>query len=87
MLGGEKPLHDLPRFSMDKLVMQEVAYHISTWLPKILHRRKKAPWPTLPLWIGLYGICILKDVNVEAKVFRKFGFSTKSFNLYDPHYI
>lgn len=29
MFGGEKPLHVLPRFATDKLVMQEVAYHIS----------------------------------------------------------
>ena len=39
VFGREKPLHVLPRFSMDKLVMQEVSYHISTGLSAGLHRR------------------------------------------------
>ena len=51
MFGGEKPLHVLPRFSTDKLVMQVVPYHMSTGLSTRLHRRKKVPFPALPLWI------------------------------------
>lgn len=43
MFGGEKPLNFLPRYATDKLVMQEVAYHISTGLSVGLHRRKKEP--------------------------------------------
>ena len=39
----EKPPHVLLKFSMDKLVMQEVSYHISIGLSARLHRKKKAP--------------------------------------------
>ena len=45
----DKAPHVFLRFSTDKLVMQEVAYHISTGLSTGFHRKKKAPWPTLPL--------------------------------------
>jgi len=38
----EKALHVLSRFSMDKLVMQEVVYHIMTGLSARLHRKRKA---------------------------------------------
>jgi len=65
--------------------MQEVSYRLSTRLSPGLHRKKKAPWPTLPLWIGLYEIKILKDVDGEAKEIVKFDFETKDFNPYDPH--
>ena len=34
---AEKAMHVLPMFSMDKLVMQEVAYHILTWLSARIH--------------------------------------------------
>jgi len=67
--------------------MQEVAYHISTRLLARMHKRKKESWPTLPLQIGLYEICILKDVDVKTEELKKFGFGTKIFNLYDPNYI
>ena len=41
---------------MDKLVMQEVAYHILTGLLTGFHRKKKEPWPTFPVRIRLYTI-------------------------------
>ena len=56
MYNVEKALYVLTKFSMDKLVMQEVAYHISIGLSARLHKKNKAPWPTLPLYIGLYEI-------------------------------
>lgn len=43
MYSAEKPLHVPPKFSLDILVMQEVAYHISVGLTTRLHWRKKAP--------------------------------------------
>lgn len=43
MYNTEKPLHVLSKFSLDKLVMQEVSYHISAGLTAKLHRKKKAP--------------------------------------------
>jgi len=87
MFGEEKPLHVLPRFATDKFLIQEVAYHISTRLSTRIHKRKKAPWPSLLLWIGLYEIQSLKDADAEAKDIKKFEFFTKIFNPYDPHCI
>ena len=84
--GGEKPLHVLPRFSMDKFLMQEIAYHLSTRLLSGLHK-KKEPWPILTLRIRLYAIKSLKYADVEAKEIVKFKFNTKDFNPYDPHFI
>lgn len=79
MFSGENPMHVLPRFVTDKLVMQEVMYHISTGLLARLHRRKKAPWPALPLRIGLYEIQSLKDADAEVEDLKKFDFGTKEF--------
>lgn len=87
VFGGEKTLHVIPKYATDKLVMQEVSYHLSTWLSTGLHKKKKGPWPILPLLIKLYEIKNLKDVDVEAKEILKFKFKTKYFILYDPHNI
>ena len=87
MFGREKHMHVLPRFSTYTLVMQEVAYHISIGLSARLYRRKKAPWPALPLRIGLYEIKRLKDADVKAKDIEKFEFGTKDYNPYKPHCI
>jgi len=48
VFGGEKPPHVLPRYATEKLIMQEVSYHLATRLSATLHSKKKAPWPTLP---------------------------------------
>ena len=43
VFGREKPPHVLPRYATDKLIMQEVSYHLTTRLLASLHRMKKAP--------------------------------------------
>ena len=53
MYSAENPLDVLPKFSLYMLIMQEVEYHISIGLTTRLHRKKKAPFPTLPPHIGL----------------------------------
>ena len=83
MYIAEKLPHVLLKFSMDKLVMQEVSYHISIGFSARLHMKKKAPWPTLPFRIGLYEIWNLKHVEVEMEEFNRFTFDTRSFNQYD----
>jgi len=52
VFGRKKPLHVLPRYVTDKLVMQEVSCHLTIGLSTDLHRKVKEPWPTLPLQIG-----------------------------------
>ena len=87
MYNVEKALHVLPKFSIDKLIMQEVSYHISTRFSARLHKKKKAPWPTLPLWIRLYEIQNLKHAEAETEEFKRFTFGTRSFNPYEPHFL
>lgn len=62
------------KFTIDKLVMQEVAYHISSGLSIGLHMKKKEPWPIIHLRIGLYAIRSLKEVDVEVEKIKKFKF-------------
>lgn len=87
VFGRENPLHVLSRYATNKLVMQEVSYDLAIGLSIGLHRKKKVPWPTLPLWTSLYKIEILKDSYVKDKDIVKFEFDTKDFNPYDPHSI
>lgn len=56
MYSTEKATHVIPKFSLDRFVMQEVAYHIWVGLKTRLHRKKKTPWHALPFCIGLYKI-------------------------------
>jgi len=74
MFSAKKPPHVLPKFALDVLVMLEVAYHISVGLTARLHRKKKAPWPTLPLQIGLYEIWSIKQADVEVELTKKYPF-------------
>jgi len=85
--GREKPLHILPWYAIDKLIMQEVSYHLATGFLVALHKKKKAPWPTLHLKIRLYEIKNLKVIYVEAKEIMRFEFGTKDFNLFHSHNI
>ena len=43
MFSVEKPSHVLPKFALNVLFMQEVAYHTSKRSTARLHRKKKAP--------------------------------------------
>ena len=80
MYSVKKPLHVLSKFSLDKIVMQEVAYHISARLSDRLHRKKKAPWPALALWIGFYEIHTFKHADVEVEEMKKYPFDARSYN-------
>ena len=40
----------------------------------------------LPLQTRLYEMHNLKHADAETKEFKKFTFSTRSFNTYDPHF-
>ena len=62
----------LPRYATEKLIMQEVSYHLATRFSVGLHSKKKAPWLDLLLRVKLYKIKSLKYVDVEAKDIVKF---------------
>lgn len=84
VFSGEKLLHVFPRYSIDKLIMQEVSYHLTIGLSASLHKKKKAPWPTIPMKIGLYEMKNLKVVDIEGKAIEMFSFSTRDFNHMSP---
>lgn len=50
----------------------------------MLQRKKKEPWPTLPLQIGLYERKNMKVTDIEDKEIEKFTFCCLDYNLYDP---
>lgn len=77
MYNLEKPLHVLLKFSLDKLVMQEVSYHILEGLSARLHWKKKAPWLDLPLRIQLYEIRIFKHADVEVEEMKNIHLTPK----------
>lgn len=81
----QKLLYLFPRYATDKIVMQEVSYHLSTRLSAALHRKKKAPWPTFLMQIGLYDIKNIKVMYTKGKAIDIFSFGTLDFNMYDPH--
>jgi len=85
MYSAKKPPHVLSKFSLDKLIMQELSYHISIGLPSRLHRKKKEPWPSLTLWIGLYEIWNSKHADVEEEEIKKYPVDSRSYNPYDLH--
>jgi len=86
MYNEDKFLHVLLKFGMDKIVMQEVWYHILGGLSTRLHQKnKKEHWPTLLLQIWLYGIQNLNHADSKIEEFQNFTFGPKIFNLYDPH--
>lgn len=84
LFSREKSWHDLPKYSMYKIVMEEVSYHLPTWFSTLFHRKNKEPWPTIPLQIGLYKIKNFKVTDTEGKEILKFEFGTRDFNPYDP---
>lgn len=65
--------------------MQEVAYHISTGLSAKQYKKKKEPYPALPLWIRLYEINSLMHAKAKMEEFKRFTFGTRSFSTYDRH--
>jgi hypothetical protein len=65
--SSTKPLHLLPQFILDKLVLQEVTYHTIIYgVGGVLYREKKTLWPPLPLYIGLYSFSNTKKAQDEV---------------------
>lgn len=85
MYNVKKSSHVVPNFSLDKLIMQEVSYHISVGLTNRLHRKKKASWPALPLHIRLYELWSFKHTDVEAQQMKKYPFNLQIYNPSDPY--
>jgi len=73
--SAHEPPHVLLKFSLDVLVMQEVAYHILTGLKARLHWKKKVPWPSLLLCIRLYKIQSFKHADFKAEKMNKYPFN------------
>lgn len=68
----------------NKVVSQDVAYQLNNGLSTQLYRRKKDPWPTLPLCVKLYELKSLKEANFEIRQLNLLHFGMMNFHIYDP---
>lgn len=74
----------MPRYVTNKVVLQEVDYQFDKGLSGVLHIRKKAPWPTFPLRIGLYELKIHKAEITEIQEMHRLHFVVKDIHRFDP---
>jgi hypothetical protein len=83
--GAMKPLHLIPQFILDKLVLQEVSYKaIIHGFGGMLYRSKKAIWPPLPLYIGKYFFQNTKQAQTKVDVLLYYKFGEARFRRHDP---
>ena len=66
VFGAYKIPHLMPLFVKNKVVMQEVGYHICTGLFGSLQKSKKSPWHIFPMKIISYNLKRFKAI--EAKL-------------------
>lgn len=74
----------MPRYVTNKVALQEVAYQLRKWLSGVLHGRKKTPWHTFPLRIGLYELKSHKAAKEKIQELDCLHFTVKYFHGYDP---
>jgi hypothetical protein len=73
--GTMKSPHILPKFVLDKLVLQEISYQTMIHgVGACLYRDKKAIWPPLPLWVGSYSFKEIKESQAEVNTLASFHF-------------
>jgi hypothetical protein len=80
-----KSPHLLPKFVLDILVLQEIAYQTMIHgVGVALNRDKKLIWPPLPLWVGSYSFKDIKESQEEMDTLNYFTFGEERFHRHDP---
>lgn len=69
-------------FVTDKIVLQEVAYQITSGLTVMLVHANESPWPTITIYVGTYCVQIFREAKAKAKDMEHFKFSELSFHKY-----
>jgi hypothetical protein len=82
IFGTNQPPHLLPKFILDKLVLQEIQYETY-----FLSKNKKAPWTPRPLCTGAYNLENVKIVVEEGEAIVVFNFGIERFKRCDPHVV
>jgi hypothetical protein len=83
--GATKSPHFLPKFILDRLVLQEIAYQtIIHGVGATLYRDKKSIWPPLPLWVGSYSFKDIKEAQDKVNTLEYFHFGEEIFWRHDP---
>ena len=77
----------MPRYVMDKILMQELYFQMSSNFSRVLSRGKKKPWPTLPLTIGAYTIKYFREVEAKAEEMKSYHLGALDYRTYDPERI
>jgi hypothetical protein len=80
VFGVTKLPHVFPKFILDKLEIQEIAYQSYLHVfGSSISKDKKYSWPTLPLHIGSYGLNDTKCAKVEGEYLVPYRFRGERF--------
>ena len=83
--GSTKPLHWLPHFVPDSLLLQDIAYQtFINGVATSLHKHKKGIWPQFPLITLVGKIENFKQAKDEATILSSYKFQEVSFRRHDP---
>lgn len=84
VFGTLKAPHALPKFVIDRTLIQEVCYQMTQGFSKVLNKGKKKPCPPFPLTIRAYVVENFKQVEAEAKELDRIHLVTLNYQTYDP---
>lgn len=83
--GVATPPHVFPFLITDHMVFSEVLYQTyGSVATAILMRRKKSPWPKLPIKVGAYKVSSKETVAAESDALSSFWLGTSPFRRHDP---
>jgi hypothetical protein len=82
--GATKPLHLVPTFILDKLVVQDVSYQTYiNGVGVVLAQAKKAPFPPFPICIGSYNMENAREDKENKEELDIFHFGIERFKRPD----
>ena len=74
VFGSFRAPHAMPHFVIDRILMQEVCFQMSSGFSRVLSKGKKKPWPALPLTIGAYTVKYFREVEAEGEETKSYHF-------------
>ena len=84
-IWGGNTVHLLPRIVMDRMVLQETAYHmvVDGAFPKLATWKRKC-WPKFPLRLGFLTMQISTDVAILGKSIVEMNLGEVRRRMHDP---
>ena len=85
ILGSTKPLHWLPHFVHDTLLLKNISYQaFVNGVATLLHRNKKGIWPQFSLITPVCKIENFKQSREEVNLLSSYKLRDVSFRRHDP---